>query len=382
MKTYDVIIIGAGSIGVPSAIACSKAGLKVGVIDSLPSVGQGQNKAAIGGIRATHSDIAKITVSKRSLEIFETWQELYGDDIGYQKGGYCFPAYTEKDETNFKDLLVIQKKFGLNIDWHNKDQMLEIAKGLNEDGLRGGTFSPDDGSVSPLLSTNAFYKKAKELKTEFHFNEKVTEILIKDNKIQGLKTDKNTYSAPAIINAAGAYAREIGKMAGIDIPVFPDSHEAGITEPVKKFLGPMIVDMRSYPGSANVYFYQNKEGQVVFCLTPIPAIEGKDRRSTSEFLPLVAKRINEIYPALLKLKVRRVWRGLYPMTRNGIPIVGRVENIDGFINAVGMCGQGFMLGPGMGEFVCNLITDKLTASDKEVLKSFCLGGDSKCEIFM
>jgi sarcosine oxidase subunit beta len=81
---YDVIIIGAGSVGVPTAYFLAKEGVKVLCIDSNPSSGQGQNKAAIGGVRATHSDPAKITICKKSLEIFSNWKETLGADIGWK----------------------------------------------------------------------------------------------------------------------------------------------------------------------------------------------------------------------------------------------------------------------------------------------------------
>jgi sarcosine oxidase subunit beta len=93
---YDVIIIGAGSIGAPTAFYLAQAGLRVLVIDRESSPGQGSNKTAIGGIRATHSDSAKIRLCLRSLEIFSTWQEIYGDDIEWNQGGYCFVTYRKK----------------------------------------------------------------------------------------------------------------------------------------------------------------------------------------------------------------------------------------------------------------------------------------------
>ena len=98
MSNYDVIIIGAGSVGVPAALALSEKKLKVLVIDSKSSVGQENNKKAIGGIRATHSDFGKIKVSQRSIEIFSTWKEKHGDDIGWMANGYSFPAYNIEDE--------------------------------------------------------------------------------------------------------------------------------------------------------------------------------------------------------------------------------------------------------------------------------------------
>ena len=92
MAEYDVIIIGAGSVGVPTALATANNGLKTLVIDSLPSVAQGDNKHALGGIRATHTHEGKILLSQRSIEIFATWEEKYGDDIWWVKGGYTFLA--------------------------------------------------------------------------------------------------------------------------------------------------------------------------------------------------------------------------------------------------------------------------------------------------
>ena len=157
---------------------------------------------------------------------------------------------------------------------------------------------------------------------------------------------------------------------GIVLPVIPDSHEGAITEPVERFFDPMVVDMRPIKGSANYYFYQNNEGQVIFCITPSPSIIGIDNDSTSVFLPQVAKRMVELYPRLANLKVRRTWRGQYPMTPDGFPIVGRSKEIPNLINAVGMCGQGYMLGPGLGELIARIVTNELSDDDNKALKSF------------
>ncbi len=111
MKTnnFDVIIIGAGSIGSPTAFYLAKTGLSVLVIDQFPSVGQGSSKRAIGGIRATHSDPAKIRLCLRSIEIFSSWSEIYGDDIDWFKGGYAFVAYREQEEKSLQKLVTDSK---------------------------------------------------------------------------------------------------------------------------------------------------------------------------------------------------------------------------------------------------------------------------------
>lgn len=380
LAEYDVIIIGAGSVGVPTALATTNEGLKTLVIDFLPSVAQGDNKHAIGGIRATHTHKAKIWLCQRSIEIFSTWEEKFGDDIWWIDGGYTFLAFNEQDENLLKENVVKQKKFGLNIDFVDLEKVKELIPGINANGLRGGTYSPEDGNASPLLSLHAFYRQSINCGAEYKFNEEVVDILTKSNKVVGVKTNKGNYKAKYLINAAGANAKEIGNMIDINLPVVPDSHEAGITEPVKKFLEPMIVDMRpsmdpQFGNSKNFYFYQNKKGKIIFCLTPNPSIIGKDRQETSSYLPQISKRMIHLLPRLRNIKIRRTWRGLYPMTPDGNPIIGLVNNIEGYINAVGLCGQGFMIGPGLGELLSRIITEKLSGKDEEILESLSSNRD-------
>jgi sarcosine oxidase subunit beta len=364
---YDVIIIGAGSVGTPTAMFLAQQGYKVLVLDRNASPGQSSNKRAIGGLRATHSDPAKIRLCLRSLKIFSTWKETYGDEIEWHQGGYCFVAYREEEEKTLKEVIPMQKRHGLKIDWLEAEELRKLLPDLNPVGLRGGTFSPEDGHASPLLANEAFYCQAKKAGAEFKFREKVTGLEIAGGKIKGVKTDKGSYAAEVVINAAGAWAAEIARLAGMEVPVKPDSHEAAVTEPVQRFFEPMIVDIRPVKGSANYYFYQHATGQIIFCITPSPSIWGYDERETSEFLPMVSRRMIELMPRLKNIRVRRTWRGLYPMTPDGFPIVGWSKETEGFLLAVGMCGQGFMLGPGVGELLTRLVSRKPGPDDEEIL---------------
>ena len=366
-KVYDAIIVGAGSVGLPVAFFLARAGLKPLVIDQFASPGQGCNKSAIGGIRATHSTPAKINLCLKSIEVFSTWQETYGDDIYWHQGGYSFVAYREQEERVLKELLEVQQAHGLDIRWLARDRLLEVIPDLNPEGLIGGTYSPGDGSASPLLSAHAFYTQAKERGGEFHFRERVTGIIRRHGRVVGVRTDKGGYGTRVVVNAAGPWARAVAQMSGLDVPVVPDSHEAGITEPVARFLEPMVVDIRPAKGSKNYYFYQHAPGPVVFCITPDPPIVGTDRRETSAFLPMIARRMVGLTPKLANVRVRRTWRGLYPMTPDGFPIVGWAQEVEGYLYAVGVCGQGYMLGPGVGELVARMVAGELAPQDEEML---------------
>ena len=369
---YDVIIVGAGSVGVPTAMALAERGIKALVLDMHPSPGQGENKHAIGGIRATHSNPAKILTCSRSLEIFSTWQDLHGNNIEWLKGGYVYPVYRQEDEQMLKGLLSVQKKWGLNIEFAGPDRIQKLIPGINSKNLRGGTVSPDDGSISPLLVINAFYQRAVELGAEFRFKEKVVAIKYEKGTVIGVTTDKADYRTSVVVDAAGPFSPDLGKTVNVDLPIIPDSHEGAITEPVQPFFECMVVDIRPAPGSKNYYFYQNKHGQVIFCITPDPPIVGKDKRETSIFLPQVCARMVDLLPRLKNLRVRRTWRGLYPMTPDGSPLIGWSQEVKGLLHATGMCGQGLMLAPGVAEVVARMIAGETNKNDDIILKGFSL----------
>jgi len=369
-RPYDAIVAGAGSVGMPVAMYLGEKGLRTLVIDMHPSPGQGENKHAIGGVRATHSAPGKILACLRSLQILSTWQQVRGDDIEWLQGGYLYPVYRDGDADLLKNLLPLQKSYGLKIDFVEPREVAAILPGINPDGLLGGTFAPEDGSISPLLVANAYYRRAVGLGVEFRFQERIERLRIEQGRVKGVATDRGCYEAGVVVDAAGPFSAALCATAGIPIPVVPDCHEAAITEPVQPFFHCMVVDVRPAPGSKNFYFYQNRHGQVVFCITPDPPIVGTDKRETSVFLPQICTRLVRLLPRLKNLRVRRTWRGLYPMTPDGSPIVGWNRAVQGLVHATGMCGQGLMLGTGVGEIISRLITGAASKNDEIILTEF------------
>ena len=129
-ECYDVIVIGAGSVGVPAALALAGRKLSTLVLDPCPSPGQKNNKKAIGGIRATHSDFGKIRICLRSIEIFAHWREQYGDGHRLAAERLQLPCLLgSDDERKLKALMEIQHSYGLDIRWIAPDGIQRAGAG-------------------------------------------------------------------------------------------------------------------------------------------------------------------------------------------------------------------------------------------------------------
>ena len=203
---------------------------------------------------------------------------------------------------------------------------------------------------------------------EFRFGERANAIAVKGGRVHGVKTDKGEYGTDVVINAAGPWASQVAQMVGLDMPVTPDSHEAAITEAVARFLDPMVVDIRPHARLIQLSTsISTIQGRSSFASLPARAFGALTPGRPVSSCPWSARRMLDVMPRLKNIRVRRTWRGLYPMTPDGFPIVGWSKEIEGYMFAVGMCGQGFMLGPGLGELLARMVQDDLEPEDLEVL---------------
>jgi len=352
--SYDIIIIGAGSVGLPLAYYLAKEKVKVLVIEKELSPGQGSNKSAIGGVRASHSEPVKVIAANESIRIIHEL-EKEGYDFETKKGGYLYVAKSENDFLSLKKSHSTLEKHGIRSSLLKPIELKDIVKEIHWENYYGGLYSPDDIDISPLSSCVNFYLLAKKYGAEFLFQEKVSDFKIKHNRINRVITNKGEYQGGLIVLANGAEIRETGNLLHLDIPVFPDSHEAGISAPYAPILEPMIVDISPDEDhvSRNFYFTQNKVGAFIFCYTPYDSIYGEF--ATSTFMKVISKRMINTIPSLKNIYIRRTWRGYYPMTPDGVPIMEKINQFDNLALFGGMCGQGVMLGPGLAKFFAKIL---------------------------
>ncbi|MEN8222492.1 MAG: FAD-binding oxidoreductase [Acidobacteriota bacterium] len=350
---FDAVIIGGGIIGLSIGYHLTQKGKKVVVIEK-KYTGSGSTGRCIGGIRMQFSTEASIKLMQESMSHFLRMEEDFGFSVEFLAGGYLFLAHSEEKLKAFREVMKLQKKLGLNVRELTPAECEELVPGMNIEGLKGGVYSPDDSQAYPFKVLRGYINGIREGGSIVRTFTEVTGIKISGGSVSGVELENGEIiDAHVVVNAAGPWAAEVGRMAGVDLPIFPEEHEALISDRYDHLFDPMVVDYRP----DGCYFQQMVTGQIIGCYSPVPNKPGKQTSSSSEFLLEMSKRTSRLIPGLKDLNVLRHWGGSYSMTPDGSPIVDKT-GVDGFYVAVGMSGHGFMFGPAIGKFLAQIITDE------------------------
>ncbi len=356
-KTANVVIIGGGISGVAIAYNLAKKGVKDIVVVEKGYLASGSTGRCGAGVRMQWGTELNCSFAKYSIDFFEKANEEleYDGDIEFKQGGYLIVASTEKEEIQFKKNLELQHRLGIPSKFLTPKEAKEIIPYMDETKITCATFCPRDGHLNPFKTTDAYAKAARRLGVEIMTYTTVTGIKVENGKIAGVETDKGFISAPIVVNAAGGYSKQIGDMAGVDIPLYPERHQILVTEPVAPLQGPMYMSF-----SLNIYCQQSPEGS--FIMGRGDANEPRDFNINSSwsFMEEMAETCCTLLPLLKKLNVVRQWSGLYEITPDRQPIYGAVNEVEGFYLACGFSGHGFMFGPATGIVMAETILGQPT----------------------
>ncbi len=347
-KRYDIAVIGAGIIGMATAYYLSKNGVKLAVIDK-EYIGSGSTNRCIAGIRQQFSTPASIAVMKENISLFSQMEEEFGFSVEFYQGGYLLMAHNEEMVEVFKSNIKIQKKEGVNVSLLSPEEALSVVPKLNIEGLLAAAYCPDDGQAYPFAVLKGYKIKIDERKGDFFLHNPVVKFEKKENFLLYLE-DGTVIEAEKVLLSAGPWTKELGQQVGLDLPLFPERHEAMITERIPRIIEPMIVDYRK----DGCYFQQMLTGQVIGCYTPSPNVPGVSINSSREFLLEMGKRMVRLVPALESAAILRHWAGSYNMSPDGNPIVDKTS-VDNLYIASGMSGHGFMFGPALSKHLANFI---------------------------
>jgi sarcosine oxidase subunit beta len=355
MKKIDCVIIGGGVIGLSTAYNLGINGFSKVVVIEKKFVGYGASGRCGGGVRQQWSTMENILLAKKSVEIFEKLSSELEINIWFNQGGYLFLSYSEKEYEDIQKAVKLQNSMGVPTILLSEKETKDRYPYLDLNGVVGASYCQTDGTVFPFPVIWGYSEKSKSMGIEIHEKEEVIKIeKVKDYSYK-VTTDKEVYETSWIINAAGAWSPRISSMLGITIPNKPYRHEIIVTEPIKLFLEPMVVSLKT-----GLYMSQSMRGEVIGGINMSSLAEDYSMIATSDFLKNVAREFTTVIPRLSNVRVMRQWAGLYDETPDGKPLIGEEENFPGFVEVNGFGGHGFMLSPMVGVLASSIILKKKT----------------------
>jgi len=354
-ETADVVIIGGGIVGSSVAYHLTDLGCaNVLVVERAAQQGLGSTARSAGGVRAQFSTAVNIEMSRYSIDFFSRFEELTGHTAQYRPHGYLFiatrPAHLDTLAKNRK----IQAAHGLtNVQAVTRDDILSIIPQINSRDILGGSFCPTDGFVDPYSVMVGFAQRAKACGARILLDTEVTGIDVEGGRVKGVTTSRGYVATPAVVNAAGPWAKPVAALAGVSLPVEPLRRKLVHTqafEAIPQSL-PMVIDMTDG-------FHFRREGAGVL----LAWHEGKDEFTfdltfDDEFIERILTRAVERVPAFADAEVnpRRCWVGLYEVTPDHHAVIGPAPEVEGFYLANGFSGHGVMHSPAAGRLAAEWV---------------------------
>lgn len=368
MRDADVIIVGGGIIGCSLAWQLSKLGQRVLILErkDIASGAAGATDGVVG--YHTKKPGKQMDLAVQSIAMFRTLGRELDEDIeyGFQAGGMQ-PVEDKLQWDILSDIVAEQRKSGVDIRMISREEARHIEPQLSKD-IYGALYSPTGGKVNPLKLTMAYARAAKCLGASVQTETEVTGFLVENGAVKGVQTNRGEYRADVVVNACGAWAGKVAKLAGFDFPIQPRKGQLAVTEPVGrlmkstfqcarynvvKFRPEVITDKTVLRLGASLSIEQTEGGGMIIGGTR--EFAGYEEQNTFEAIELMMQRAARFFPVLKNVSVIRFFSGFRPFTPDGMPLLGPVKGLRGFFMAAGHEGDGIALSPITGKLVAEQI---------------------------
>lgn len=363
--TADVVIVGGGVIGASIAYHLATRGMRDVVVLERDRLGSGSTSRNAGGIRMQFSTEINVRLSQRSLPRFEAFADEMGIDPVFHQVGYLFLITAELDVAPFERSLALWERLGVPASRLGADDVHELFPEVVTDDVRFATFCPKDGHADPNSILMGYVGRARERGVRFVEGSAVTAIDRPAGRVTAVHADGERIASPLVIDAAGAWAAEVARLAGVELPIVPLRRQIFLTDPVKGLERefPLTIEFES-----GLYMHRESGGVLLGMADPADR-PGFDDSVNWEFVPEVVERAMARLPLLETAVVRTAWGGLYEDTPDKHPIIGRLDGVEGLLCAAGFSGHGVMHAPAVGELVAQLVVEGRTDLDLAPLRA-------------
>ena len=362
---YRVVVIGGGIVGVSVLYHLAHRGITDAVLIERSELTAGSTWHAAAGFHAINEVPRLSALQHYTIGLYEKIQAESGQGVGIHHTGGLNLATTPERWEWLKAEWALFRGRGFDARLVERDEIAELCPIVDLDGVEGGLFDPEEGHLDPHGATHAYAAAARTLGSEVVLHNRVLELRPTADGWH-VETEQGAIQAEHVINAAGLWARRVGRMAGVDLPVVPMQHHYLVTEDVPQIAAlttemPAVTDLEGF-----TYLRQEQNGVLLGVYERNPKhwqVDGAEWDYGMVLIPEEVERISEElaigfarFPALAEVGIRRWVNGALTFTPDGNPIVGPVAGLHNYWVACGSM-AGFSQCGAMGLAIANWIAD-------------------------
>jgi len=376
-----VVIIGGGITGCSIAYHLTKMGWKDVVLLDKGELTSGATFHAAGLVGQLRSSVNITKMLKYSIELYSRLEAETGQHTAWSEVGGLRIASSRDRMEELRRSAAMAKTFGLPMELISPKEACNLFPVMEKKGIVGAAMLPTDGQIDPSGVTYALAKGARDRGATIYTETRVTGITLKNGAVDEVLTEKGKIKTEIVVNAAGIWAPEIGKMVGVPIPIIPMEHQYIITKPIEGVPRGMTT-MRD-PDNL-VYFREEVGGLIMggYEHNPIPwALDGIPRDFTKTLLksnyehfePLSLLAMKRV-PVIGQAEIITLLNGPEAFTSDGDFIMGEAAEVKNFFVAAGFCAHGIAAGGGVGKMMAEWIIEGEPSLDLWRLDIRRLGG--------
>jgi len=362
-RPADVIVIGGGVTGCSIAFHLVRRGVRNVLIVEKHTLASGATGRSSACIRQHYSTPETCRMVLRSLRFFERFEEETGRRGSFVRAGYLL-GVDDRLRAPMERAVELQRSVGIHTRLVTPAEMREIEPRLRVDDFVLGCYEPDAGYADPATTTHAFAAAARDGGARVLEQADVLGVEVAGGRVTGVRTSAGVIGASVVVNAAGIWGAQVGRMAGIEVPITVCRHWISFfaRPPAAAAPHPLVYDfvqnVYTRPETGGLTLVGPLDTDFEDRADPDRYEEGVTFAETAEAMERAAHR----FPVMEQGEVARGWAGCFDVTPDGHPILDATP-VEGFVLAVGFSGHGFKLSPAVGEMVAGLIVDGKTPAD-------------------
>ena len=367
-SAYDIVVVGGGVHGLATAyyLAVNHGITNVAVIDKgyVGGGGSGRNTAII---RSNYLTPGGVRFYDRSVKLYESLSAELNFNVMFSQRGHLTLAHNDGSLRTMRWRAEVNKLEGVDSEVIGPDEIKSLVPFMDVSTrtrypILGALYHPPGGIVRHDAVVWGYARGADAHGVQIHQNTELLGIETEGDRVVAALTNRGRIATRAIVNCTAGWATLVADMAGVRLPIVTHPLQAAVTEPVKPFLGAVVVS-----GTLHVYVSQTDRGELVFGASTDP-YTSYSMRGSLEFTEELAGHVLELMPSIGRLRVLRQWAGLCDITPDFSPVMG-VTPVDGFFVDVGWGTYGFKAGPVAGEAMAELLA---TGTTPEIIAAFDL----------